>query len=173
MTSNLKFRAITIVAVILICIYGIIGLPTSMQELKDNWKKNIRLGLDLKGGSQLMLQVQLQDAFKSDADQVIQRLHDELGKAGVAFTEMSHTNPETLATANTIEVDIKGVPPTQAGNFRQIATENFGSAWILTSVNQTDYKMTMQTSYALKLKQDTLSQSMANHRTQDQRHGRF
>ena len=72
MTSNLKFRAITIVAVILICIYGIIGLPTSKQELIDNWKKNIRLGLDLKGGSQLMLQVQLQDAFKSDADQVIQ-----------------------------------------------------------------------------------------------------
>ncbi len=161
MTSNLKFRAITIVAVILICIYGIIGLPTSVQEVKDNWKKNIRLGLDLKGGSQLMLQVQLQDAFKSDADQVIQRLHDELGKAGIAFTEMSHTNPETLAAANTIEVDIKGVPPTQAGTFRPIVTENFGNAWILTSVNQTDYKLTMQTSYALKLKQDTLSQSIA------------
>ncbi len=41
-------------------------------------KNNIRLGLDLKGGSQLMLQVQLQDAFKADADTVIQRLQDEL-----------------------------------------------------------------------------------------------
>ena len=68
MTSNLKFRAIAIVVVILVCVYGIIGLPTSKQELIDNWKKNIRLGLDLKGGSQLMLQVKLQDAFKADAD---------------------------------------------------------------------------------------------------------
>jgi preprotein translocase subunit SecD len=161
MTSNLKFRAITIVAVILICIYGIIGLPTSKQELIDNWKKNIRLGLDLKGGSQLMLQVQLQDAFKSDADQVIQRLHDELGKAGIAFTEMSHTTPESLAAANTIEVDVKGIPATQAGTFRQLVTENFGSAWILTPVSSTDYRMTMQTSYALKLKSDTLAQSIA------------
>ena len=47
MTSNLKFRIITIVAVILICIYGIIGLPKSKEELVENWKKNIRLGLDL------------------------------------------------------------------------------------------------------------------------------
>lgn len=161
MTSNLKFRAITIVAVILICIYGIIGLPTSKQELIDNWKKNIRLGLDLKGGSQLMLQVQLQDAFKSDAAQVIQRLHDELGKAGVAFTEMTPSNPESLAQAASILIDIKGIPATQAGTFRQIVTENFGNAWILTPVNSTDYRMTMQTSYALKLKADTLAQSIA------------
>jgi preprotein translocase subunit SecD len=161
MTSNLKFRAIAIVAVILICVYGIIGLPTSMQDLKDNWKKNIRLGLDLKGGSQLMLQVQVQDAFKSDADQVILRLHDELGKAGITFTEMTHTDPQSIADADKIAIDIKGVPAAQAGKFRPIVTENYGSAWILTPVNPTDYRLTMQTSYALKLKADTLSQSIA------------
>ena len=55
MKSDLKFRMLAIVAVILICIYGIIGLPKSTQELVDNWKKNIHLGLDLKGGSHLVL----------------------------------------------------------------------------------------------------------------------
>jgi len=161
MTSNLKFRAIAIVVVILICVYGIIGLPMSVQDLKDNWKKNIRLGLDLKGGSQLMLQVQVQDAFKSDADQVQQRLHDELAKAGVTYTEMARNNPESIADADKIAVEIKGVPATQAGTFRQIVQENYSNAWILTPVNSTDYRMTMQTSYALKLKSDTLSQSIA------------
>ena len=34
-----------------------------------NWKQNIRLGLDLRGGSHLVLQVQVQDAFKAEADQ--------------------------------------------------------------------------------------------------------
>ena len=33
--KQLKFRVITIVAVILICLYGIIGLPTSKAELID------------------------------------------------------------------------------------------------------------------------------------------
>jgi preprotein translocase subunit SecD len=160
MKSNLRFRAITIVAVILVCIYGIIGLPTSIQELKDNWNKNIRLGLDLKGGSQLTLQVQLQDAFKADADQVILHLKEALAKTNVTYTEMAHSDPQSIADADKIEIDIKGVPAPQGGNFRQIVQENFSSEWILSEVNPTDYRMTMQPTAALKLKDDTLTQSI-------------
>ena len=159
MKSNLKFRAIAIVVVILICVYGIIGLPTSKSELVDNWKKNIRLGLDLKGGSQLVLQVQLQDAFKADADQVILHLKEALSKAAIPG-DAARTDPQTIADADKIAIEIKGVPATQGGTFRQIVQENFGNAWILTPVNSTDYRMTMQPTYALKLKDDTLTQSM-------------
>ena len=60
MTSNIKIKILVIVAVILACVYGIIGLPKSTQELVDNWNHNIHLGLDLKGGSQLVLQVQIE-----------------------------------------------------------------------------------------------------------------
>ena len=56
-----KWKAIVIIATILICLYGIIGLPKSKDELTANWNHNIRLGLDLRGGSLLVLQVQLQD----------------------------------------------------------------------------------------------------------------
>jgi len=160
MKSNLKFRAIAILVVILICVYGIIGLPTSKQELVDNWKKNIRLGLDLKGGSQLVLQVQLQDAFKAEADRVMQRLKDEMNKASIAYTEMGRNNPEIIADAAKIQIDIKGVPVNQSGNFRQIVTENYGTAWILTPVSSTDFRMTMQPTFALKMKDDTLTQSI-------------
>ncbi len=41
-----------------------------------------------------------------------------------------------------------------------IENENFSGSWILTTVNSTDYKMTIQPSYALKLKQDTLTMSI-------------
>jgi preprotein translocase subunit SecD len=161
MTSNVRFRALAIVAVILICIYGIIGLPTSKAELVDNWQKNIKLGLDLKGGSQLMLQVQLQDAFKATADQVIQKMKEELPKAGIPYVEMTRNDPQTLAEADKIEIDVKGVDATKASNFRQFFQENFAGMWILTPVNSTDYRMTMQASEALKLRQDTLTQSIA------------
>jgi preprotein translocase subunit SecD len=160
MKSNVKVRALVIVGVILICVYGIIGLPTSKQELIDNWNKNIRLGLDLKGGSQLTLQVQLQDAFKAQADQVILRLKEALQKAGVPFADMGRNDPQSIADADKIEIDIKGVPSTQAGTFRQIVQENFSNDWILTPVNATDYRMTMQPTAALKLKDDTLTQSI-------------
>ncbi len=160
MTSNLKFKIAAIVAVILICAYGIIGIPKSKEEIVANWNHNIHLGLDLKGGSQLVLQVQLQDAFKAEADAVIQRLKDQLTKSGIQYADMSRNDPSSIQAADTIQIDIKGVPATQAGNFRGAVNDSFGGVWNLTPVNQTDYRMTMKTSEALKLRTDTLTQSM-------------
>jgi preprotein translocase subunit SecD len=160
MTSNLKIRALVIVVVILACIYGIIGLPTSKDQLVANWQKNIHLGLDLKGGSQLVLQVQIQDAFKAEADTVIQRLKDQLGAKGIAYVEMSRNEPPTIQSADTIQIDVKGVPSTSAGDFRGLVNDNFSGIWNLTPVNQTDYRLNMKTSEAIKLRQDTLTQSM-------------
>jgi preprotein translocase subunit SecD len=82
MTRNLKIKAGIIVAVILACIYGIIGLPKSKDELIANWNKNIHLGLDLSGGTQLVMSVQIQDAFKAFADNTIERMKDELRAGG-------------------------------------------------------------------------------------------
>jgi len=160
MTNNLKFKILAIVVVILVCIYGIVGLPKSTAELVTNWKRNIHLGLDLKGGSQLVLQVQIQDAFKAEADSVMARLKDELNKARIAYVEMTRNEPPSIQAADTIQIDIKGVPPTQAGNFRGIVNDRFGGVWNLAQANQTDFRMTMKTSEALKLRQDTLTQSM-------------
>ena len=160
MANNVKFKLAAIVAVILVCLYGIVGLPKSPDELVTNWKRNIHLGLDLKGGSQLVLQVQIQDAFKAEADSVIQRMKDQLTKANVGFGEMTRNEPATIQAADTIQIDVKGVPATQAGNFRQLVNDNFGGVWNLTPVNPTDFRLTMKTSEALKLRQDTLTQSM-------------
>jgi preprotein translocase subunit SecD len=161
MTSSLKFRLLTIVAVILVCVYGIIGIPKSKAELIQNWKSNIRLGLDLSGGSHLVLEIHLQDAFKGEADAVIARLKDELGKAGIAFVEMNHSDPQTIADAGNIQINISGVPGTKAGDFRTIANDNFGNGWILTPVNQTDYRMNLKQSEVLKIKADTITQTKA------------
>jgi len=160
MNSNLKVKILVIVVVILACIYGIIGLPTSMDQLVENWHKNIHLGLDLKGGSQLVLQVQIQDAFKAEADTVIQRLKDDLSAKRITYVEMSRNEPPTIQSAGTIQIDIKGVPGTSAGDFRSLVNDNFGGIWNLTPVNQTDYRLNMKTSEAIKLRQDTLTQSM-------------
>src|SRR5215470_5641956 len=151
--SNLKVKAVIIVAVILICIYGIIGIPKSKADLAENWRRNIRLGLDLKGGSQLVLQMQLQDAFKAEADSVITRLKDQLRSAGIEYTEITRNEPASLQEADTIQINIMGIPATKSGAFRAIINDNYAGIWNLTPVNSSDYRMTMQTSAALKLKQ--------------------
>lgn len=161
MQRNFKVKAVIIIAVILICIYGIIGLPTSKAELVGNWRKNIHLGLDLSGGTQLVMQVQLQDAFKAFADNSIDRLKDELKKDNINYTgDITHNDPQDLQDADKIAIDIKGVPIDKGSALRSVISEQLPE-WNLTALNSSDYRLTMTTTEALKLKQDTMSQTMA------------
>jgi preprotein translocase subunit SecD len=160
MSSNTKIRLLIIVAVTLVCIYGIIGLPTSKAQLVANWRNNIRLGTDLRGGSNLVMQIQMQDAFKGEADTVIQRLRDELAKASIPFADINRNDP-TFEAANSIQINVTGVPGTKAGDFRMIVNDNFGSVWILTTVNETDYRLTLKPTEALRIRADTLTQTIS------------
>ncbi len=159
MKRNLRFKTFVIVAVILVCIYGIIGLPKSKAELIQNWNNSIHLGLDLKGGTHLVMQVQLQDAFKAAADNVMERLKEELKKQAINYASIERNDPNRIDDADKIQIDLKGVDGTKAGAFRSMVNENF-SDWVLTPQNSTDYKLTIKPSEALRLKQDTLTQSM-------------
>ncbi len=160
MTRNIKIKAGIIVAVILVCIYGIIGLPKSKDELVANWKKNIHLGLDLSGGTQLVMQVQLQDAFKAFADNAIERMKDEFKKDNIDFSDINRNDPQTLQDADKIEIDIKGVPVAKSSALPQHG-ERSVPGMDATALNSTDYRLTMKPTEALKLKQDTMTQTMA------------
>jgi preprotein translocase subunit SecD len=161
MTSNIKIRIGIIIAVILVCVYGVIGIPKSKDELIANWKKNIHLGLDLSGGTQLVMQVQLQDAFKASADNVIQGLTQELQKDGITPSgEITRNDPTTIEDAHKIEIDVKGIPSEKSSQFRGIVNDQFPQ-WVATALNSTDYKLTMKASDANKLDADTLSQTTA------------
>jgi preprotein translocase subunit SecD len=161
MNRNVKIKTAVIVAVILVCLYGIIGIPKSKDELVANWQKNIHLGLDLSGGTQLVMQVQLQDAFKAFADNSIERLKQELQKDGIPTSgDITRNDPATLGDADKIEIDVKGVPGDKSSAFRGIVNEQFGD-WVPTALNSSDYKLTIKATEALKLKQDTMTQTMA------------
>src|SRR5271168_2233993 len=160
MTRNLRLKAAFIVAVILGCIYGIVGLPKSKADLIANWKKNIHLGLDLSGGTQLVMQVQLQDAFKAYADAAIQRMEDSMKKDSIDLGALTSSDPKTLDDADKIEIDVKNVPLAKGSAFRSLVSDQFGD-WVLTALGPTDYKLTLKTTEALKLKQDTMTQTTA------------
>lgn len=158
MQKNLRTKTIVIAVTILACIWGIIGLPKSAAELKANLAENIKLGLDLKGGSRLVLQVQVQDAVKVEAQQTIERMKDDLRKAGIDFASMENNEPSSVDTADTIQIEIKGIPAAKSKDFRTLVTDHYGN-WVLTAVNATDYRMNMRPSELLVLKRDTVDRS--------------
>src|ERR1051325_2871361 len=125
MKKNLTARSVVIAVTILLCIYGIIGFPTSKASLIDNVQKNIRLGLDLKGGSHLVLEVQVQDAVKADADQTMERIKEDLKKQNIQWAAMDRNDPQTVNDADKVEISIKGIPSTQSSAFRGLVNDRF------------------------------------------------
>ncbi|MDZ7637432.1 MAG: hypothetical protein U5J83_04145 [Bryobacterales bacterium] len=165
MKRSLQNRAILIVAVTLLAIYGIIGLPTSPGELVANMQQNIKLGLDLRGGSHLVLQVQVQDAIKGEADQVIQRLREDLAKQNIKYASVDRNDPTDIEGADAVVISVKGVELNDAGNFRDVIGRNF-PAWNMKSVSSSDYTLQMKESELLALKAETVERSL---RTIEQR----
>jgi preprotein translocase subunit SecD len=159
MKKNLKVRGVVIVATILLCVYGIIGFPKSLADLKQNFSDNIRLGLDLKGGSHLVMTVQVQDAVKADADQTMERLKEDLKKQNITWASMDVSEPQSIADANKVDLTIKGVPITQTAAFRGVVSDQFPT-YILTALNSTDYAMRLKPTDLSALEKDTVQRTM-------------
>jgi preprotein translocase subunit SecD len=159
MKTNLRARTVVIVATILICVFGIIGFPKSPADLVRNVKNNIQLGLDLKGGSHLVLQVQVQDAVKADADQTMERLKEDLRKQSVTWQSMDRNEPQKVEDADDVEVYIKGVPATQSSAFRSMINDRYPT-YVLTAQNSTDYSMRLKPSELVALKRDTVERTI-------------
>ena len=159
MKTNLKWRAGVIVATILLCVFGIFGIPKSGAELKDNFSKNIRLGLDLKGGTHLVMQVQVQDAVKADLEQTAERLKDDLRKQNLTYGSMDVNEAARPEDADKVMLTIKGIPAAQTSAFRSVVSEHYPS-YILTAQNSTDYTMQLKPTDLLNLKSDTVKRAI-------------
>src|SRR5258708_22533608 len=144
---------------VLVCSCGIIGLPRSVRGLKENVQQVIKRGLDRGGSSHLVMQVQVQDAVKVERQQAIERIKEELRKAGIPFASMENNEPDSIDTADTIQITIKGIPADKSPAFRSIVSDRF-TTWIITAVNSTDYRLNMRPSELLTLKRDTVERSI-------------
>lgn len=160
MTARLWSRVAITLAVTLVCLYGIFGLPSSLDEATQNVAERIPLGLDLRGGTHLILQVQVQDAIRAEADSTIQRLQEEFRSQGIAAGPVSRNDPQSIETADTIEITVAGVPSDRAGDFRNTVETAFVD-WTASSVDSTTWSLKMRPSSLSRIKGETLSQSIA------------
>ncbi len=159
MNKGLRTRAIVIFGVILLAIYGVIGVPKSVTDLKQNIANNIKLGLDLKGGSHLVLQVQVQDAAKAEADRTIEALKEDLRKANVDYAAIDRNDPQSVDQADSIQINIHNVPSVKAGELRTVIADRYPT-WVLSPLSSTDYKLNMKPSELIALKKDTVERTI-------------
>src|SRR3990172_12358810 len=140
MPSNIGKRTLFILVVVLVSAYGVIGLPTSMRALRENMQERIPLGLDLKGGTHLILQVNVDDAINAEADQTIERLKQTLDQRQVTFADMTKIDTREITEDGGIRIE--GVPPEQNSALRQ-AIDETELNWILTPESNA-YRLTLR-----------------------------
>src|SRR5436309_10286777 len=117
--QNLRWKIITIVSILFI--FTLVGvypiLAARYHWPSPGWlqEKQLKLGLDLKGGVNLEMRVQTDDALKLQTDQESERLRESLMKKNITFT--------SLTTPDVAHFRVEGVPPAQDAAFREAANE--------------------------------------------------
>jgi len=157
MNPNLKWKALFILVVILLCVYGLIGLPTfptSVAQVKDNFSKQIKLGLDLQGGTHLVLQVQVQEAIAQETDQMVDRLTKQLRDKNIRYDEIRRVDDTHILVRN--------VDSAQASAFRDLVQQQYGSLWeSAPAAGETSgYLLTLRPSAVAQIQENTMSQSL-------------
>jgi preprotein translocase subunit SecD len=123
MGKSLRGRTAAIVAVLVIFCYGIFGIPHGLTPaaLKASMLERIKLGLDLKGGTRLVLYVHVQDAVVSTTDRDVERIQEDLAKspmagAGIQVHKLDPTHPETITIASIPPANVSAVRTLVEGN---------------------------------------------------------
>jgi len=157
MKQNLLWKVLLIVVVLLAFLYGIVGIPSnwSAHGLLASVQERIHLGLDLRGGTHLILQVVVNDAVKADSDHAIERLQEELKRKNIPFAEI---NQPDLAN-NPDRIVMKGVPPNSSSDLRQIVTDNLPE-YNLASGAQDTWTLSMKPSVLTELKNRAVAQAI-------------
>ena len=66
---------------------------TSWSQIKQNLSENIHLGLDLRGGSHLVMQVQTDEVIKKITERNIEAARNKLQEKNLPFTEIKDDGP--------------------------------------------------------------------------------
>lgn len=160
MERRFALKIALVVAVFALCFWRVAGVTPTWEAITQNMAENINLGLDLKGGTHLILQVQVQDSLKSEADATIDRIKERLGTAEIAFTSLRRNDPQSIEEADTIEIQLEGTPANRVGDVRDIL-EQEAPSWLPTSTGSGAFALKLRPSELLRLKAETLQQSMA------------
>jgi preprotein translocase subunit SecD len=157
MQKNLKAKTLGIIAILLIFIYGIFGIPHGLSgtALKDSLLSRVNLGLDLKGGTHLILQVMVDEAVSANTDSDVARIQTDLQQNGVTGAVVSKPDPNRPDF-----IQITGVPADKANDLNSVLSARYGGQYDIASGVNNSITLTMKGTVETEMKQRALDQAI-------------
>ena len=158
MKKNLNGKIALIVGTLLVFLYGIFGIPHGFSgaALEQAITQRIHLGLDLRGGAHLILQVVVKDAVNAETDNTVARIEQAMNDNRLTFSQVLKPDPNTPQM-----IRVAGVDPTQSSKVSSELSDRFGTEYdIASNSNDHSLTLTMKPSQLADLESRTLDQSI-------------
>ncbi|HVC47543.1 MAG TPA: protein translocase subunit SecD [Terracidiphilus sp.] len=163
MKKNLRTKVLVIIGILMVFVYGIFGIPSGLsgKALQAAMTQRIHLGLDLKGGAHLILQVKVLEAVNDETDNTAARIRDDLKQAHLTYSQVYKPNPlKADGTGQPQMIRIEGVTADQASAVRSLLDSKYSSEYDVTGNADNSFTVTMKPLVESDLEKRTVQQTI-------------
>src|SRR5208337_3337540 len=158
MKKDLRNKIALIVAVLLVCVYGIFGIPSGVsgKALMDAMTKRIHLGLDLRGGAHLILQVVVAEAVSAETDNTVGRIQQDLKTASLSFSQVYKPDPNKPQV-----IRVEGTASGKANDVRSTLEGKYSNEYDVTGGGaDLSFTLTMKPTIVTAIEKKTVQQAI-------------
>jgi len=163
MKKDLKGRIALIVAVLVVFIYGIFGVPSgfSGSALLASITKRIHLGLDLQGGAHLILQVVVKEAVSAETDSALGRIQQAMKTANLTYSQVIKPDPlKSDGTGRPEVIRIEGIAQGKSSDARSLLDSKFSNEYDISGGSDNTLTVTMKPLVEQSLEKKTVEQAI-------------
>ena len=147
MRPELRWRAIGYGSFLLACVVAI-WPPYD----RDGVPGRIHLGLDLRGGIHLVLQVVVEDALNATVDDAVTTARDQASRKGIQVASVQRTSPTAFS--------VEGIEPARVKDIRDLARDFFRTGWEVRDAGEGKLKVQMTDLYQRQVKEQTVQEAI-------------
>jgi preprotein translocase subunit SecD len=157
MNKNFLWKLGIILAILVVFLFGIFGIPGSFSgaAFAKAVTDHIHLGLDLRGGTHLILQVQVNDAVNVDAQNAIEVLKQQLRSHKIDYTDITQTDQQN----NPDHIQLKGVQANSRSDLLSIVQDHLPEYDVSGGPDNT-WNISMKPSVLTELKSKAVTQAI-------------
>jgi len=151
MQKNLKWKLLLILAVMLIALYWTV----SPSERGEGWFSRINLGLDLRGGIHLVLQVMTDEALQQEINQDAEKIALDLRAKGITL--------ESSRRSGGLSLEVTGVDSARESEVRAYLGAGYERRYTnrsRTIEGKTTYTLTLLGAESRRLQESTVRQAL-------------
>ena len=147
MRQELRWKAIGYGAFLLACAVAI-WPPYDREGVPGR----IHLGLDLRGGIHLVLQVVVEDALNATVDDAVTTARDQATRKGIQFGTVQRVSPKSFT--------VEGTEPARVKDMRDLLRDFFRVSWEVRDAGEGRFAVEMTDLYQRQVKEQTVQEAI-------------